>query len=96
MSVILGNSVGEGWVVVWRQEKRWWCWWLVSVDYLIVLKEQRYGYSIVQRQGDDAIDRTSWQLSGRLKVGQRVTMVCAWALSIRTSDVTPEWSVVSH
>ena len=39
---------------------------VVSVDYLIVLKEQRYSYSIVQRQEDDAIDRTSWQ---------RVTMV---------------------
>ena len=42
---------------------------VVSVDYLILLKEQRYRYSIVQRQEDDAIDRTSWQLSGRLKVG---------------------------
>ena len=39
---------------------------VVSVDCLIVLKEQRYKYSIVQRQEDDTMDRTSWQ---------RVTMV---------------------
>ena len=48
---------------------------VVSVDQLIILKEQRYEYSIVQRQGDDAIDRTSWQLSGRTaESGQRVTI----------------------
>lgn len=34
---------------------------VVSVDYLIALKEQRYRCSIVQRQEDDAIDRTSWR-----------------------------------
>ena len=49
---------------------------VVSVDYLIVLKEQRYRYSIVQRQEDDAIDRTSWQLSGRLKVASASPWLC--------------------
>ena len=45
---------------------------VVSVDYLIALKERRYRCSIVQRQEDDAIDRTSWRLPGRLKVGSVV------------------------